>query len=166
MTILGISVGTSRTGVCILKDGLLLDREVHNYLRAWSEAKLRIIVNRYRQYIKKHGVTAIMVKIPPLRKHTKPITRLLKGIESLSKENDCLFDLITKSELKHRTGTRSTGELVDYARRLYPELSSLFEKGVPTEYMYYKKLFEAVLAAHVFSDMQQARATRMGATTE
>jgi RNase H-fold protein (predicted Holliday junction resolvase) len=166
MTILGISVGTSRTGVCILKDGVLLDREVHSYLRAWSDAKLRIIVNRYRQYVKKHGVTAIMVKIPPLRKHTKPITRLLKSIESLAREHDCLLDLITKKELKHRTGAHSTGELIDYARRLYPELSPLFEKGVPTEYMYYKKLFEAVLAAHVFSDMQRERAARMGTTTE
>lgn len=166
MTILGISIGTTRTGVCVLKDGQLLDREVHNYLRSWSEAKQRIIVNRYRQYIKRHGVTAIMVKIPPLRRHTKPITRLLKDIESLAREHDCLFDLITKKELKHRTSTRSTGELIDYARRLYPELSPLFEKGVPTEYMYYKKLFEAVLAAHVFNEMQQARAARMGTTTE
>lgn len=129
MTILGISVGTSRTGVCILKDGLLLDREVRNYLSAWSEAKLRIIVNRYRQYIRKPGVTAIMVKIPPLRKHTKPIARLLKSIEKLARENDCLFDLITKKELKHRTGTRSTDELIDYARRLYPNCPRCLIKG-------------------------------------
>lgn len=166
MTILGISIGTSRTGVCVLKDDELLDRQVHNFDAVWSDAKMRIIINRYRQYIRKHSVTAIMVKIPPLRKHTKAISRLLRQIEMLAQEYDCLFDMITKSELKHVTGMRSTLDLIEYTRRLYPQLSSLYEKGAPTEHMYYKKLFEAVLSAHLFKEWQLARADRMGITTE
>jgi RNase H-fold protein (predicted Holliday junction resolvase) len=163
MTILGISIGTIRTGICVLKDGTLLDRHIHNYDDVWSTDKLRIIMNRYRGYITKHNVTAIMVKIPPVDKHTKPITRMLKKIERLAKRHDCLFDLITKGELKSFTGTRSTSELIECTRRLYPELSPLFEKGKQS---YYKKLFEAVLSAHIFKEWQRRRAIRLAHTTE
>jgi RNase H-fold protein (predicted Holliday junction resolvase) len=166
MTILGISIGTSRTGVCLLKDGVLLDRHIHHYHAVWSDAKLRLIMNRYRQYVKKYNVTAIMIKIPSLHKHTNAITSILKQVERLAKEHGCLFDLITKSELKHVTGMRSTNELIDYTKRLYPELSSLFEKGSENEHLHYRKLFEAVLSAHIFKERQQARAIRIGTTTE
>jgi hypothetical protein len=166
MTILGISIGTSQTGICVLQDDILLERHVHYYHRVWSGAKLHTLVNRYRRYILKHQVTAIMVKIPPLEKHTPAVTRLLKRVERLAKKYNCLYDLITKSELKHVTGMRSTRELIDYTRRLYPELSSLYDKGRLINHPYDKKLFEAVLSAHVFKERQHIRARRIAQTTE
>ena len=163
MTVLGISLGTSRTGVCVLKDDILFDRHVHSYHDVWSATKLRAIINRYRQYVTKHNVTAIMVKIPPLDTHSKPLTRMVKHLERLAKRHDCMFDLITKGELKDFTGTRSTSGLIECTRRLYPELSPLFEKGKQS---YYKKLFEAVLSAHIFKERQRKRALRLAPTTE
>jgi len=161
MTILGISIGTTRTGVCVLKDGQLLDRHIHNYKTAWSDAKLRKIVNSYRRYILKRNVTAIIVKIPPLNKHTPAVGRILNRIEALAKEYSCEFDLVTKSEIKHSTSIRSTNELVKYARLLYPELAAMFEKGKANDHNYYKKIYEAVLAAHVFQERQRIRAEQI-----
>jgi|GEM_PF-1161759 len=161
MTILGISVGTTRTGMCILKDEILVDRRTHDYRRMWSDAKLRIIIRDYRHYILKYNVTAIIVKISPLKKHTPALRQVLKRLERLAAEYNMPFDLITKTELKSITGTRSTNELIDYTRRLYPELNVLFDKGVSNEHSYNKKVFEAVLSAYVFQEKQRVRALQM-----
>jgi RNase H-fold protein (predicted Holliday junction resolvase) len=156
MTILGISMGTTRTGVCVLRDGVLIDRQVHNYHTVWSDNKLRIIINRYRQYIRKRHIQAIIVKIPPPRKHTKAITQILKRLEALAKEHGCSFDLITKREIKEVLGLHSTTALNECARLLYPELMFVYEKGEINDHSYYKKLFEAVLAAHIFQERTKA----------
>jgi len=161
MTILGISVGTTRTGMCILKDGVLVDRRIHDYRRTWSDSKLRVIIRDYRHYILKYNVGAIIVKISPLKKHTPALRQVLKRLEGLAAEYNILFDLITKTERKSITGTRSTSELIDYTRRLYPELNILFDKGASNEHSYNKKLFEAVLSAHVFQEKQRIRALQI-----
>lgn len=161
MTILGISIGTSDTGVCILKDDVLLDRRIHEFRKVWSEAKLQRILSRYRHYVHKFGVTAIVVKISPLAKHTPAVRLLLKKLERLAGENGTLFDYVTKQELKDVTGMRNTGELIDYTRRLYPELNLLYDRGAPSRHNYNKKLFEAVLSAHVFRERQRVRALQI-----
>jgi len=150
MTILGISIGTTRTGVCILRNGVLLDRQIHSYHDVWSDNKLRIIINRYKRYVRKWHVQAIIVKVPPPRKHTKAIAQILKRLETLAKEHGCSFDLITKREIKETLGLHSSTALNECARLLYPGLNFVYEKGEANDHSYYKKLFEAVLAAHVF----------------
>jgi hypothetical protein len=162
MTILGISIGTVRTGVCLIRDGELLDGEfrVHRFSSQLSEKKLRAIPKTYRQYLRKYPVQAIMVKIPPLKRHTKATGRIIKGIEALAKEYQCKFDLITKSELKHVTSLRSTDEIIDFTRRLYPELAPIYEKGLPNGHAHYRKLYEAVLSAHVYHDWHRRREQR------
>lgn len=163
MTILGISIGTTRTGVCVLKDDVLLDRHIHNYRSVWSDDKLRVIINRYKQYILKHNVSAIIIKIPPPKKHTKPVTQLLKRLERLAKEYYIDFDLITKTEIKHVVNVRSTTELIKYTTLLYPELEAVYDNGTQKD-SYYKKLYEAILCAHIFKERQQVRAQQQANT--
>jgi hypothetical protein len=158
MTILGISVGTSRTGVCVLRDGVLVDRQIHNYQAVWSDNKLRIIINSYKRYVRKRQVQAIVVKVPPPKKHSKAVTQILKRLEALAKEHGCSFDLITKSDIQHALGLHSTTALNECARLFYPELVFVYEKGSANDHSYYKKLFEAVLAAHIYQERLHARA--------
>jgi RNase H-fold protein (predicted Holliday junction resolvase) len=164
MTILGISLGTARTGVCVLKDEVLIDKQMHEFNDTWSDSKLRIIINCYKRYILKHNVTAIIVKIPPLDKIKKPLSLMMKHLEKLAKKQHCEFDLTTKFELKHRIGVRSTKELIAYTTLLYPELSTMFDKGVKNEHSYYKKLFEAIIAAYIYQERQQVRAQQLANT--
>ena len=162
MTVLGISIGTSRIGVCILQDDVLLDRHVHDYPTLWSDTKLRMILSRYRQYLHKYQVNAVIVKVPPVQRHTKALLRLIRRTEALAKEYYSEFDLITKSEIKHTLNLRSTNEIIKYAAVLYPQLSALYRKGIRTNHSYYKKLYEAVLAAHIYKERQNAKAVRKG----
>ena len=166
MIIFGISIGTTKTGVCVLQDEVLLDRHIHLFHHPWSDTKLRIIINRYRQYLQKYPITAIVVKIPPVEKHTKAMARILKRIEGLAKEYYCEFDLTTKSELKGVTCTRSTEELIEYTKRLYPELMALHERDVNTKYSYYKKMYEAILSAHIYQERQRVKALQIERSKE
>jgi hypothetical protein len=168
MTIIGISLGTSRTAVCIIRDGELLEEELHLHAfdAQWSEKKLHDIAKAYRKYLRKYPVTGIMVKIPPLDRHTGPITALLARVESLAGEYGCKYDLITKSELKHFTGLHSTNEIVELSRRLYPVLEPLYQKGRANGHSYNGKIFEAVLSAHVFRQWQLRRETGTAHTTK
>jgi RNase H-fold protein (predicted Holliday junction resolvase) len=166
MTVLGISIGTSRTGVCVLHNDTLLDRHIHDYPTLWSDTKLRIILNRYRQYLHKHKIDAVVVKIPAIHRHTKPLLRLIRRVEALAKEYNCEFDLITKSEIKHTLSLRSTNEIVKFSSMLYPELSALYEKGIATNHSFNKKVYEAVLAAHIYKERQRVRARQIAHTKE
>lgn len=166
MTILGISVGTSRTGVCVLQDELLLDRNIHNYPTVWSDTKLRVILNGYKRYLHKYPITAIVVQIPPSRRRTNALLRLTRRIEALAKEYHCEFDLITKNEIKHTHNLRSTSEIVTYTKLLYPELDALYEKYKATNHRGYKKLYDAVLSAHTYRERQRVRALQIANTKE
>jgi len=166
MTLLGISIGTTRSGVCVLKDGEILDREIHNFFDEWSKAKLNLIINRYRQYFQKRSIDAIIINVPPLKRHNDKIRAIMKRIEVLAKEHLCEFDLTTKTEMKHITGVRSTEELIKYTTLLYPELRFVYEKGQENDHGHYKKLFEAVLCAHIYRKRQLQRAQQIYNATE
>jgi RNase H-fold protein (predicted Holliday junction resolvase) len=157
MTIFGISLGTTQTGVCILKDGLLINQQVHNFHETWSQEKLTKITNRYREYIEVYNPSAIVVKVPPSINHKGAVKSLMNKIALLAKEYHSDLDFITKDELKDKTGTKTTEELIEWTRRLYPDLTALYEKGASNDHRYYKKLFEAVLSAHVYQNMKRLR---------
>lgn len=149
-----------------MHDGVLLDRNIHNYDAAWSDTKLRIILNRYKRYVVKYEVRAIIIKVPPPRKQTPAIRQIIRKLEALAGKHGCTFDLITKSEMKHVLRLRSTSAFIECARMLYPELSALYEKGARNGHGYYKKLYEAVLSAHIFEERQRAKALQAAHTTE
>ncbi|MGY3214773.1 hypothetical protein [Mucilaginibacter sp. HD30] len=157
MTVLGISIGTARTGIAVLEDGKILERQAHVYQTTWTENKLRAITDKYREHVRQHNVTAIMVKIPPLSRHSKAVSRLLRGIEAIAKDTYCDFDLITKNEIKDRLCLKSTEEMITYAPMLYPELLPLYKQGLATGHNHYKKIYEAVLAAHIYAQRQKLK---------
>ena len=145
-----------------MRDGVLHERHIHTYPLVWSETKLHIILNRYKRYIKNRYVEAIIVKIPPTQKHTDAISLLIKRLERLAKANHCSFKLITKKEMRQALNLHSTKALNECARMLYPELSVYYEKGIYSDHKYYKKIFEAVLAAHIYFEAGK----RKGFTTK
>ncbi|MEO7213279.1 hypothetical protein [Mucilaginibacter sp.] len=165
MITFGISVGTSRTGICVLQDGALIEKRIHDYPGIWSDDKLHAILKRYAQYLHRYPITDIVIKIPPLSRHTNAMRRLIRRIEALAKEHYCTFDLITKTEIKGTLTLRTTGEIIKYAKMLYPELSARYHKGARSNHVFDKKLYEAVLAAHIYQERRKLKKLR-NITTE
>jgi hypothetical protein len=167
MTILGISVGTTNTGVCVLRDDTLLDRHMHSYhVPPWSDNKMRIILNRYREHIIKNKVTAVIVKEPLLKLQNKHIELLLKRIEQLAKEHGCTFSTITKRDIRVALDMGRKDGIAEHAVLFYPELSRLYEKGSKNDHSYYMKLYEAVLSAHIYKEQLRVAALQRKHTAE
>ncbi len=153
MTILGISIGTTQTGVCVLKDGELIDWQIHEFKHVWTENKLRIIIQQYKRYIVRHNVNAVMVKIPQLNKESKGLRSIRNKLVALSKKHNFKIDFILKSEIKERLILNNTNEIIELAKRLYPALEHVYKKGVHNSHSYYKKLYEAILGAYLYKQM-------------
>lgn len=166
MIIFGISIGTSRTGVCIVQDGKLIYAHVHDFRGPWSDNKQRIILNTYRKYFRQYAITDVMIKIPYGPECSKQVQRLRHRVEKMAAEYYCPFDFTTKSEIKGTFVLKSTEEIVKFATRMYPQLSALYEKGIATKHSFYIKLYEAVLAAAVYEQKYKARQKRKEITTE
>jgi hypothetical protein len=166
MTIFGISIGTSRTGICILQDGKLVYAHVHDYPTPWTDTKLRIILNQYRQYFHLYQITDVMIKIPHPSRRTKHIHQLIRRIEAMIKEYYCSHDLTTKTEIKEVFALRSSEEIPDFATRLYPKLSGLYDKGKTSNHRFYRKLYEAVLAAYMYQERIRIRKLKIENTNE
>lgn len=166
MTIFGISIGTTRTGVCILKDEALIEWNMHEFPRVWSDNKLRIIIQQYKRYIARHNVNAVVVKIPPIKNHTKSIKQLLKAVEKLAKEHGCEFDLTSKKEIKGFYTLKNTDALIEYTQIKYPSLRSTYLKSIATNHRYHKKLYEAVLGADLYQERQRVRTLQIVNTKE
>jgi hypothetical protein len=166
MIILGISVGTSNTGIGILRDDNLIERSIHSYhVPPWSDSKMRIILNRYREHIIKRNVTDIVVKTPLIYGKNKAITTLIKRIEQLAKEHDCTFITTSKRNIRQSLDMHRREEFADYAVLLYPELSHLHSKGERNGHRYYNKVYEAVLSAHIYKEkLRKERLERKTAT--
>lgn len=151
MTILGISIGTTQTGVCVLKESELINWQIHEFKHEWSEAKLYRIIQQYKRYIARHNVNAIMVKIPPTSSVSKPLAQIQKRLVVLAKKHNCKIDFILKSEIKDRLILENTEEIIQLAVRKYPVLQSIYEKGSQNNHSYYRKFYEAILGAHIYT---------------
>ncbi|MBD1363473.1 hypothetical protein IDJ77_06600 [Mucilaginibacter sp. ZT4R22] len=150
MIILGISLGTSRTGICILDNEKILAKNVHDYPVPWSDTKLRAILSNFRSYFKRYAIIGVIVKVPPPSRHTPALKRLMRRIEALARDHYCEVDFITKAEIKGTYVLQSTDEIIQFATKMHPELLELYQRGIKSNHKFHKKLYEAVLAAHIF----------------
>ncbi|OCX52032.1 hypothetical protein BEL04_11020 [Mucilaginibacter sp. PPCGB 2223] len=94
--------------------------------------RARRIINRYKRYVRKRNVQAIIVKVSPVRRHTRAIKLILKRIEALAKKHNCMFDLITKREMRHKLHlhVHSADMLAECARVFYPDLGALYHRSI------------------------------------
>lgn len=153
MTILGISIGTTQTGVCVLKESELINWQINEFKHEWSDHKLYRIIQQYKRYIVRYNVNAIMVKIPPTSSVSKPLAQIQKRLVVLAKKHNCTIDFILKSEIKNRLILENTEEMIELAVQKYPVLHPVYEKGKHNKHTYYIKLYEAVLSAYLYEQM-------------
>src|SRR5271170_2620765 len=83
MVILGISIGTRSSGIAILEGNQLKAWNTISFKASWSEEKGDAIIKYYEQYIKKHNVKIVIVKIPRISHHTDAIVNLLQKVQKM-----------------------------------------------------------------------------------
>lgn len=153
MRILGISLGTRDSGIALISHGQLIHWKTHAFHEAWSEDKLNDILIRYDRYITKYQVRHVAIKIPPATHHTKAFLTLLKNLSELVQYRGCMVTCQTKADIKGMVPeVVNTESLMEYVVRQYPILLPEQAQERNCRQPYHVKMFEAVLAAHVYME--------------
>jgi len=151
MRILGISLGTREAGIALLSHGQLIQWKTHSFHGVWSDNKLNTIIARYDRYITQYRVRQVVIKIPPVTHHSKAFLTLLKKLSELIVYRGCMVACKTKSDIKSMVPeVTNTETLMEYVTRHYPILLPEQAQELNSRQPYHLKMFEAVLAAHMF----------------
>ncbi len=151
MKILSISLGTRDSGIALLSHGQLVHWKMHTFHGTWSSDKLSDILVRFDRYITRYRVQHVVIKIPPATHHTKAFLTLLKQLSELVQYRGCMIACHTKEDLKALVPEVSnTITLMEYVTRHYPILLPEQAQELVSRQPYHIKMFEAVLAAHVY----------------
>jgi RNase H-fold protein (predicted Holliday junction resolvase) len=151
MKILAISLGTRDSGIAIISYGQLVHWKMHTFHERWSNEKLTYILGRYDRYITQHRIQHVVIKIPPATHHSKALLSLLKKLSELLQSRGCITACQTKADIKEIVPeVTNTKTLMEYVVRQYPILLPEQTQELLSRQPYHIKMFEAVLAAHVY----------------
>jgi hypothetical protein len=150
MLILGISLGTTTTGVAVLSDGELIFWHTHSFRDKWSDDKAALIASCYEEYVTQYEPTIVMVKVPPVYHHSTALKQLLEKLKSLFTYHCCMVEYKTKEEVKAAIipVINNHDELMRHTSELYPILQPEYAQAVAGKNNYHAKLFDAVMVAH------------------
>jgi hypothetical protein len=155
MVILGISIGTKRTGIAVIKNGSLVRWDTHTLRGKWSEKKIASIIARCENHFKTLNVSVIVIKAPPFTHHSDNIMQLLKSLYAFIEYKGCLVDYKTKEDIKKIVPIiKNTHDLVTFAVTLYPQLQPEQAQEQANKNHYYVKMFEAVVVAHLYHEQR------------
>jgi len=151
MVILGISIGTRTSGIAVISKKGLVEWRTLSFKNSWSEQKADYIIRKYERYIKRHKVTIVSLKVPPLSHHTKAVTDLLERLVTLFTYHGCMVEYKTKSQIKAALPElRNTSQIIGHTVSLYPVLARTQQRELRNRNTYHDKMFEAVLVAHLY----------------
>lgn len=153
MKILSISLGTRDSGIALLSHGQLIHWQLHTFHERWSQEKLAYMLARYDRYIAQYGIRHVVIKIPPVTHHSKTFLMLLKKLSDLVQHRGCIVACQTKADIKNLVPeVTNTKTLMEYVTKHYPILLPEQARELASRQKYHIKMFEAVLAAHVYKE--------------
>jgi RNase H-fold protein (predicted Holliday junction resolvase) len=149
MAILGISIGTRRNGVAVIRQESLEAAQVHTLNDRWSGHKLAAIMSLYAKYVREYNVRVIIIKTPKPSHWSLAIKQLLRAIDAYIKKQGCLVEYTTIDKMKAKEpAIRNKRDLRRMVVELYPILIHELNRDLKVKQPYYAKLFESVMAAH------------------
>lgn len=151
-TILGVNPGTRRLGVAVMRNGKLVHCEIKSFTGKWSYEKLQEIIAFLEAIVHRDGITKIAVKIPDVLPTSLGFTQVIGSLNALCDRVGIRPRYFTFSEVKARHCKEekpTAAHLMAAFVGKYPELRPHYQKEQQNEEAYYRKVFEAVAAAHM-----------------
>lgn len=153
MTILGVSIGTRTSGVAVICDNELIHWQTHSFQGKWGASKAKKIQKRFEKYLTQYQALMVIVKVPPVTHQSTAILTIIKGLLSFIQLPGCMVQVTTKAEIKREVPEITNREtLMDYVTKRYPILKTELKQELDKNEPYYIRMFEAVLAAHLYKD--------------
>lgn len=110
MPTIGISIGTRRNGIAVIKNRKLRTAQVHTLNERWSKHKLAAFISLYDRYIQQYNVSVVVVKSPKSSHFTLAIKELLKALDSYAKKQGCRIKYTTITQI-----SKSSKQSPEYA---------------------------------------------------
>ena len=149
MIVLGISLGTRTTGIAVLRHRELLEYRTLT-IRAAETHKQAATIARY---IMQYRIVMVVIKIPPLSHLTEKLRKMLKSFASLFEYHGCMVQYKDTEAIKRQIPTiRNKEGLIRFVSETYTVLSPVQARHSANKQNYHYKMFEAVAAAHLYSD--------------
>ncbi len=149
-TTLGVSPGTRFIGIALQVNGKLIDWKVQGFPGKWSEHKLKIIIHSLNQYMDRHAVTSVCIKIPDELPVSKPFIQLVGTLNVACERKGIKPMYYTLSNLKRQLcsdGEMNKAGFAECVVAKHPELLPEYHKEKSnSNNNYYVKIFEAVAA--------------------
>ncbi len=145
-TVLGLSIGTQLMGLVLARGKLLEDWRMKNFEGTWSKVKLKFIVQFIERYMKRYGVTVLILKIPEPCRSSPAVEALTEALIRMCEREHIPVKTCTIADLKVFFQVQNKTELIQVARHHYSELSYLDSKKNDVQKIYYARIFEAALA--------------------
>lgn len=150
--ILGISVGTRNVGFAVIKLRKPTDCRIRTFPGKWTKDKCESIWDIVETWIKRNGITDIMIKIPPPSHCSENLDELIDGIRELgiwfhAKVHTCTIeDIKAAYDIPPKSGKR---EMVAALIDKYPQFGQHNWNNGKRAQAYNAKLFEALACAEL-----------------
>ncbi len=152
MPVLGISIGTRRNGVAVIRGSELESAQIHSICGKWSSKKREAFIGVFRRYVSRYCIDTIVIKIPKQSHFTLALKQLIRAVDEYVKKQGCLIEYTTIENIKHaEPSIKNRNHLREFVVSRYPELAHEKNRDIRNKQPYYMKLFEATIVAHIES---------------
>ncbi len=147
--IIGISLGTRALGIALIKDGTLLYWQVKRFKGKWSAKSVESVIAFIDQFVKRHDVWAMAVKVPPRGHLSKGLSELIYSISMYAADRNLELKPYRIQELKQFLSTTSLNrtKMMQLVCEQFPVLKKTYQRELQNKQAYHVKIFEAILAA-------------------
>ena len=151
MAVLGISIGTRRNGIAVIRAGQLEAAKMHSLVDRWSPHKSKAILATYDKYVQRYSVRTIVVKTPKASHFTLAIKQLIRELNAYVLKQGCLIEYKTIEHIKAaEPSIKNRNKIFHLVVEKYPLLSRELRMETKNKHpYYYMKMFEAVIVAHL-----------------
>jgi hypothetical protein len=147
--LLGISLGTSLIGIAVIRDDRLLHWQVRKFKGAWSPKRSGQILTFIAQFVRRHEIRAIAVKVPTRGYLSHGLIDLATELGMYASVANLDMRALRIHDLKQFFAKKSLNrkEMMHSICERFPFLERTYQKELANRKAYHVKMFEAILAA-------------------
>lgn len=153
--VLGLSLGTRKIGIAVIKNGDLKDWCVKEFKGPWNKIKLQAITFALLKPCQLYGINTVAIKTPKQNGEQVGLRRLILEMKLYAKVNNTRISYYSRDKIKHHyCGSKKVPfmEVIKAITSRKKELVHAFQKEQKNLNGYYDSMFEAVAVAILAGD--------------
>ncbi len=154
-TVLGLSLGTRRIGVAVIRNGDLREWQVKEFKGVWNKRKVEAVVFYIYKLCGFYRTRIIAIRIPKESTNRTGIRRVMFELQEYAEKQGFRLLFYSLTDVRKHYSCKVTAQgkhLAEMLTALKPELSHDLKRDARNLNSYYNSMFEAVAVAVMASD--------------